>query len=144
MSRPHTSWVMMSLLQNYLWGEYCRRYITQLPFFPTRLSVTISNAIQPIGQTTTTPACTIWTARVWPTGAKMHTPITSPCPTHPSSKTKLHSWPQIASSLRWVNIYWKKRGGRQRRSPKNPIIRKWHETQQRINGRLSGSLFHTN
>ena len=110
--------------------------------FLTRLSVTISNAIQPGGQTTTMPACTIWTARVWPTGAKMHTPITSPCPTHPSTKTKLHSWPQIASSLRWVNIYWKKQGGCQWKLSNNLITWKRHGTWQRINGQFSGNLFH--
>ena len=122
-------------------GRMLSECLTSLLFYPARLSVSNPSVIPPGGQTTTTTMCTIWTPRVWLTGAKMLTLITLPGPDpHPSSKTKHRSWPQMVSTLSWVNIYWNKREGYPRtwlRLPKHPAIRRPRNIRQRISGQLS-------
>ena len=128
-------------------GGMLSECITLLLFYPARSSVSYPSVIPPGGQTTTTPTCITWIARVYPTGAKMHTPITLPGPDpHPSSETKHRSWPQMASSLSWVNLYWNKQEGYPRtwlRLPKHPITRRPHDTQQLVSGQSSGSALPT-
>ena len=109
--------------------------------FSARLSVSWTGVIPPGGQISTTTIYTTSAALAWRTGARILMPITS-LACHESFKMKRRLWLQTVSLRRWVDTYWKKRGGYQRRMPTNIIHRESHDTRQSTIGNYVETCLH--